>query len=499
MAKVFFTNILKIKDTIKKCEARIFDLYRQIGEEEEERRRWEKQLALAMAREFDYMDKFPVEILVEIFQIYLNPNRRYIRTLLLVCKKWYELVINTPSLWNRIDLSFPEPSFDRPFGLIPYVQACKQRSRSLKLEIDLDLRNINGATRYHYNILENTLDEKFDRYFMEQTCETCLLDAVAETFHNSSHQYECRTYERRVEEVIDTVRVLVDDGPRDMARWSSFHLALPHSEEGTMEIAPACFLLEGLTNSLRNISIEGLDNWFDISSDNEKFHHLPCLGDCSLVERLTLRRSEVDLTLTQSSIQYSSIKHLDISVDHRNDLSQMWHLGSLETLVIVVMPTQPNSSVEISRQGNIRHTLSRLHSLEIRGQLDNDWFQILNFDTPSLRNFSMVLWEWSQESNTPLCMKFPQVSPRIFTFKFDYAHTISSGKFVHWNNEEYETSIHQVLHHFPSAERVTFSGFTRDILCKTLLDRINRGQQCPTVYLDNRGDLLRIHHTEMIE
>jgi hypothetical protein len=495
MAKVFSTNILKIKDAIRKCAEQIDSVYIQLEAAKKEYQHWQRQLAVAMAKEFDHINKCPVEIFVEIFQIYLTPNRRYIRTLLLVCKKWYGLVMNTPSLWNRIDLNFPEPLFDRPFRLIPYVQACKQRSRGLKLEIDLNLRNIDGARGYHDNFLRDILNEKFPESMTGQSCNDCLLEALWTALPNSGYRYECSTYEQRVKEVIDTVRVLVADGPKDMARWSSFHLALPYTEEAIKQIAPVCFLLNGPMGSLREFSIQGLNNWFEHSGYGD---HFPCPGDCSQVERLTLQRTEIYLILTRIPIQYSSIKHLDVSVDHGSDLLYLSHLGSLETLMITIIPNQLGSNVEIFRQGNVRHNLPLLHSLEIGGSLDNDWLEILKFDTPSLRVFSMSIWRWTQDSNIPFDIKFPQVSPRIVTFDAQRPHTISPEDLKMWGNEEYEASIYRVLHHFRSAECITFKGVTNDILCKTLSDRMNSGQQCPTVYLDNRSDLLRIIPSETV-
>jgi hypothetical protein len=474
------TSIDTIKDAIKTCEARIESLDKQLKEAQEEQRWWERQLAFTMAIGLDYFNKCPLEILVEIFQIYLTTNHRHIRRLLLVCKKWYNLVMNTPSLWNRIDVRFSEPSTGRSLHFIPYVQACKQRSENLKLEVTLDLEAVGDVEDYHTGVIWSHIHGE---------CADCLLEGLNPHY---SHQSECSIYEQRKEEVINTVRELVGEGSKDMTRWSSFDLTLPYMNGGIKEIAPALFLLDGPTNSLHNISIHNLSDWFDLSGDDEMFDQFPGLTDCSRVERLKLRRTDID----SMPIQYSSIKHLDIFINHESDLLSISNLSSLETLQMMVLG-RPDSNDDLPRQENVRHKFPCLHSMEMTGDLDNDWFEALSFDTPPMRNFSLNLWEWHRPSTDPFDMKFPKISSRIVIFKADSARMVSPEKSRAWKNREFEVAFDQVLRHFSSAERITFRVSTDEILRRVLLNRIISGHQCPTVYMEKRGDLFRLHHAGM--
>jgi hypothetical protein len=434
-----------------------------------------------MAIGLDYFNKCPIEILVEIFQMYLTTSHHHIRRLLLVCKKWYKLVMNTPSLWNRINVRFPDPSDGRSLRFIPYVQACKQRSEDLKLEVTLNFEAIGDAEDYHNDVIWSHIHGE---------CADCLFEGLNPHY---SHQSECTIYEQRKEEVINTVRALVGEDSKDMARWSSFDLTLPYMNGGIKEIAPALFLLDGSTNSLHNLSIHNLGDWFDLSSDDEMFGQFPGLTDCSRVERLKLRRTNID----SIPVQYSSIKHLDIFINHERDLLSISNLDSLETLEMIVLGPS-DSEVDLPRQNNVRLSFPCLRSMEITGDFDNDWFEALNFDTPLMRNFSLNLWEWHRPSGDPFDMKFPKISSRIVTFKAETARMVSSGNSRAWKNREFEVAFDQVLRHFSSAERIIFRLSTDEIIRRVLLDRIISGQQCPTVYMEKRGDLFRLHHAGTI-
>jgi hypothetical protein len=478
------SNIPMIKDAIKECEARIASLSNQLKEVQEEQRRWERQLAFAMAMELDHLNKCPAETLIKIFEICLAPNHLRIRTLLLVCKKWYQLIVKTPTLWNRIEVCFPEYySLERPICLITYVKVCKQRSGDLKLEVTLDFEGIVDAVDYHKGILSDLIQGE---------CFKCFLDGLNPDY---SYQFECSTYKRRMKQLIDTVRALVGEGSKDMKRWSSFHLTLPYKNGGLEEIIPTLSLLNGPMNSLYNLSIERTTGWHDHSSYDKLFDRFPGLNDCSRVERLKLRRTRIELI----PIQYSAIKYLDIVVDHGRDLSNISNLRSLETLAITVSRMRLNSNVDLFRKGKVHYDFPYLRYVKITGRLNNDWFGVLNFNTPSLRNVSVDLQEWIHSSTLPFSAKSSQNPPLIVTFTAGDVCTVSSGKSKRWSNTEFEIAFRQVLTYFSSAEQITFRISTDEILREVLSGRIKGGQQSPTVFMEVKGDLIRLHHAETIE
>lgn len=186
-----------------------------------------------MTKGLDHVNKCPAEIFVEIFRLFITPEHRRIRTLLLVCKKWNGLIMNTPSLWNCVDLYFDSrPSVDQPASLAPYVQACKQRSQNPTLDVHLNLKNIGNAFEYHMALAKNSI---------QRECQNCLLTACL----GDDDSWGCSRFEERIDELIDTVRVLVGDNSNDMARWSSLHLAFP-GQGDIFEFAPAFCLFNGL-------------------------------------------------------------------------------------------------------------------------------------------------------------------------------------------------------------------------------------------------------------
>jgi hypothetical protein len=469
------TDIHTIKEEIKRCELRIESLESQLKDAQAERQRWERQLEFATTKELDYFNKCPVETIIEIFQIYLTFGHRHIRTLLLVCKDWYELVMKSPSLWNRIDLHFPKTSIGQTFGLIPYVQACKRRSEDLKLDISLNLRNIGDLRYYHCEVVDSSLPEE---------CNNCLNHLLSE----GGYGRECPLFEQRIWEVVRILQALAGDSSKDTARWSSFSIAPPEQEFRTMG---PCFSWDGPMDSLVSISLEDSEGWYYFPSD-DNFDRFPGPKDWSHVERLT---TKIDLNLLP--IQWSSIKHLDIKVQNRNELSNISKLTSLETLVINT-PTN-KYDLDLFRQRNVHLCFPSLHSMDIIGLLPNDWSKAFKFDTPSLRNFSVQLCSTNYYSTNHFDMNFPQISPWSVTLKDKDAYDDDIKYYGVWDNTEREKAVRQVLHHFSSAEQIIFWGFKDEMVRIALLDRLSNGQQCPnSVYTEKNGDFSRLHHSATI-
>jgi hypothetical protein len=482
------SDIHVIEDEIKRCESRIKILENQLKDAHAERQRWKRQLEFAINKELDHFNKCPVEILVEIFQIYLTPRHRHIRTLLLVCKKWYELVMKVPSLWGRIDLYFSgPPSFDEPFDLIPYIRACKQRSKNISLDIDVDIRQIGNARDYHGDVLHDLIIGK---------CTNCLFETLSNALDYSERASECPVFEERMKELAKTMHVLVGDDSKDMARWSSFRILLPFYEKDIRAIAPACTYFNGPTNSLRSIVIEGLDDWIEVASGDDGFQQSPVPFDWSHVERLKTR---VDINLIP--IQWSSIKHLDIFIDTESGFMNMSKLTSLETLAITTYAPH-TFRLNPPKQGNVRHHFPYLRSMIITGDIPNVWFETFNFDVPSLKHFSMHLLGCNRVSPEPFDMRFPRISPRTVSFRGGNIHNeeLSETRVARWNQANSQNAVRQVLHHFSSAEQITFEGFDDEIIRTAISGKINNGQRCSaSVYTEKNGDFFRLHHTMTVE
>jgi hypothetical protein len=475
------TDIHAIKDAIKECDLRIEALTDQLKAAQEERQGWERKLSFALTKGPNYVNKCTVEILVEIFRMYLTPRHQHIGTLLLVCKKWYELIMKTPSLWNCIDLYFDgPPEVDEPLCLVPYVEACKQRSENLKLDINLDLKMIGNAKAYHISVLESVLDE----------CSDCLLDTLTEIIDDQDpSRHSCSVFNQRMKEMVDTMRVLVGDDSKDMARWSSFHIALP---EGAINwvIPSICSLFDGPTDSLLNVTIEGLGGWVSQTSWNPDLHEFPGPKDWPKVERLIVKMG----CINSIPVEWPPIKHLSIVVDRLSDLSGVSKLTSLESLALTISSSN-SSGLKSFRKAQVKHHFPSLHTLKMVGWLFDDWFDAFKLNVPSLKNFSMEL---SAPSSKGFNMQFPNVSPRNITFR-THEDSESGYRSQSWNKTDSQKAVSQVLHHFSSAEQIIFEGFSDKIIRTVLSDRTKTRQRCPTsVYTEKDGDFSRLHYAPAI-
>jgi hypothetical protein len=384
-------------------------------------------------------------------------------------------------------LVLPYSPVDEPFRLIPYVQACKQRSGNSKLDIILDLQNICNVVDYHTHVLSSLI---------KGDCRLCLLDAGLDALFAEDSQVECPTFEQRIEEVANTIRVLLGDGPRDMSRWSSLHIALPYYEEVIKALAPAWVLLNGHTRSLTNLSIDGLDRWLELSGDEEEqFAQFPGPSDWSKVERLSFKNS----AFRWIPVQWSSIKHLDITIDFQSDLLMVSNLISLETLEINLSALFDPTLIK-STQEAVNHYFPRLHSLSVTGYLPNGLFEAFKFEAPILKNFSIHLWETGRYMTENFDMKLPRISPRIVTFRDSEAYYDFARFSKVWSEIESEEAVRQFLRHFSSAEQIIFGGFTAKVIHKVLMEVIQDNQQCPiSVYTERKGEFFRLHPTVMTE
>jgi hypothetical protein len=193
--------------------------------------------------------KCPSEILAAIFRAYLEDNPRQIRRLVLVCRLWHNLTIQTPDLWTNIPIVFDSslvPAKTVVDSIKPRVMACIKYSRNLPLDIDLDLNKLCTTANYIDNqarIFQNNylLGISFDmlRDFMENwpRYEAFFLRAP----WNSSHVFEL-------------LAVLVGEAKENLKRWKSFSLKLP---EGFMfdDAIPIWDALAGPLPSLVSLSI----------------------------------------------------------------------------------------------------------------------------------------------------------------------------------------------------------------------------------------------------
>ncbi|CCA76299.1 hypothetical protein PIIN_10294 [Serendipita indica DSM 11827] len=159
----------------------------------------------------------PSELLLEIFAHYLcTSGHQAIANLLLVCKRWARLVMNSPQIWARIEVELhigrDEDYLD---PLRAYVAACMKWSRGLPLPVALEFETVDKAVnRIHQLVNKSTTHfEKQDLHVRDMFYLRKLMNI------------SCRATKSK-----STLRPLSDMmGPHGLgiARWRDFTVILP--------------------------------------------------------------------------------------------------------------------------------------------------------------------------------------------------------------------------------------------------------------------------------
>lgn len=118
----------------------------------------------------------PDEILSQIFETYTDdPSETRcskLGILLLVCKRWHDLVMNSPLLWAHIEIDKDCEPFE--FGGSPitaYVEACISRSQGIPLDMDLALQNCDSSAYIKAGLFDRAkaiVDENFHQEIHRQ-------------------------------------------------------------------------------------------------------------------------------------------------------------------------------------------------------------------------------------------------------------------------------------------------------------------------------------------
>src|SRR5277367_6684257 len=102
-----------------------------IAIEQEECRRLKKELELYHASVAP-ISNCPTEIISMFFGYYVAENPRLIRRLLLVCRLWHDIAINTPRFWTTIKVETTDKS-----NLL-FIKACLEHSARSLLHVDIN-------------------------------------------------------------------------------------------------------------------------------------------------------------------------------------------------------------------------------------------------------------------------------------------------------------------------------------------------------------------------
>lgn len=151
------------------------------------------------------VSRLPVETLSQVFSHYLFDRPKYIRLLLRVCRRWYEVAMATHTLWTDVRLNgkYTEQDSGLFYEGVCFIDACYERSGSLGLHITITMSNFypDDSADADESILESDEDKRSE---------------------GGSIKAECLR-----EGVNVTVKLLTDLFKRDKSRWKTFRFFWP--------------------------------------------------------------------------------------------------------------------------------------------------------------------------------------------------------------------------------------------------------------------------------
>jgi hypothetical protein len=317
----------------------------------------------------------PDEILCLFFETFLSlpqdeyfgsPDHTQIRSLLLVCRRWYTLVTNTAKLWARIEASgldlFDIGSRKSQF---PYIFACLNRSTTLPITVALDMRDLSN-----------------DDYIAESLAQHAKIIVDEDEHDGILHQirfqdwyYRSAWFESQFEPVFE--RLIGVDGEH-IKRWGTIALHLPDDEY--IAIRAWNILAKGL-KAIENVFLE---NFPHASPDI-------FMPDFGTVKKFSLDSAadEGGTPITRFGLSPSTLKHLETQIRNPSiDLAELSHFRQLRTLCLLCIYLDNEGNLNESLDFSI--SLPHLETLSLSGN-----YRVLarlRFDFPSL-NLLTVIWK----------------------------------------------------------------------------------------------------------
>ncbi|KIM31220.1 hypothetical protein M408DRAFT_21293 [Serendipita vermifera MAFF 305830] len=314
------------------------------------------------------IQKLPDEMLLRTFEHFLSDNHRLIHRLLLVCKTWNRMVMQSPRLWARIQLSpVSYEEFLHSYESPPqYMEVFIQRSQSVLLDIELDY---------------SSHKPRFE-YVRDKVIETVSSISTSETLHNQvlDLQFESPEYDSYFKYTMDELSTLVGPMGANMKKWRSLHVQLPTGYPRlALEILQ---MLCGVAPNLQSISLSEIGcildsndrGWFN--EDGTPLFSIPNLRG------LILNDWQAALLLKDIVMTPSTLVHLDIWYDAGlRGLSQLQAFTTMRTLTIRIRAYF--GELGVSEGENLSVSIPELRELKFWGNLSP--LKAVQFDLPSLQ------------------------------------------------------------------------------------------------------------------
>lgn len=192
------------------------------------------------------VQNLPNEMLILILEYFFAINHRLIRRLLLVCKHWNHIIMQSPRLWARIQLS--PVSFtvyeDSHILLQQYIEVCLQRSQPLLLDIELDYESFRTCEDYirdmiYFSTLSVADEDEEDAIFDWSLSVDC--------------DFRSTAYDKYLEDTIADLATLIGPTSIHTERWRTLYFFVPWRDPLTAADIWNMFI--GTKSNLQSLSI----------------------------------------------------------------------------------------------------------------------------------------------------------------------------------------------------------------------------------------------------
>lgn len=308
------------------------------------------------------VQSLPTEILLQIFQWYLNHNHSHIRRLMLVCRRWNEIIIDSQTLWGKLVISiekYESPSTTRQ--RMPYIKACLQRSGDKPLDITMDFEGAAYIDNFGIGALEKLIGDQFldanysDYLANEQMKRRLNFWAGRINWKSCPLNYGMKA------QYMLLLRLVIGAQGEHMLRWKYFSCRVPSSEDSNLPAKDVWLLFSHPTPILESLSLCGF-------RDSQEYE--PALRGVTIFPRLPkLRRLDIlgmSLEFSRLLVVPRLIETMDI--DQFKDVRSYWKLFTLTELVTLKICYNDNVRIPYVSFFPCRSTLPRLKLFEVVGE-----------------------------------------------------------------------------------------------------------------------------------
>jgi F-box-like len=372
-------------DALQELENRISTLEAELVSARNERDRVQDRIILLRAWRSP-VRRLPREILTLIFEYYPDDQEQRNGTLMLVCKLWNEVTMNTPWLWSNIILK-PD-NIETICPVWKYAHSCIKRSQGNLLSIFLDAKDFgpselpfdyilsgSGISRDPWGLYPYNEDHRFDPLFSGEV----------QANDPAIHEYG----------LLIALGILRGDEGQHISRWRNLRIDLHHN----LSYSAALYIwktFDGSTPNLEELNFRGGGGDYTPFDPDE----LPGIA--------TLSRLVVDLNVTFIRGRSTSLHHLQHLglLDPQSALGLTQYgfseLQSLRSLDLV----NEGISADESRYKTL--VLPNLQYLALQSSMI-----LRHFDVPRLTHLSI---DWASESSEYP----PEMLSTVTDFRYGY-------------------------------------------------------------------------------